>query len=44
MAPSDADVDEILGMVNDVLDVGLTRDDAVGAYAGLRPLVGHRGR
>jgi glycerol-3-phosphate dehydrogenase len=43
VAPSDADVDEILGMVNDVLDVGLTRDDAVGAYAGLRPLVGHPG-
>jgi glycerol-3-phosphate dehydrogenase len=41
--PSDADVDGILGMVNDALDVGLTRDDAVGAYAGLRPLVGQAG-
>ena len=33
------DVDEILGTVNGAMDVGLTRDDVVGTYAGLRPLV-----
>ena len=37
------EIDQILGMVNEVLDVGLTRDDALGAYAGLRPLVGVTG-
>ena len=38
--PTDDDAQLILDMVNEVLDVGLTREDAVGAYAGLRPLVG----
>jgi glycerol-3-phosphate dehydrogenase len=38
--PTGDEVDEILEMVNDVLEVDLTRDDATGAYAGLRPLVG----
>ena len=33
------EVDELLGAVNHVLDVDLTRDDVVGAYAGLRPLI-----
>jgi glycerol-3-phosphate dehydrogenase len=37
------DIEEIVGMVNDVLDVDLTAADGVGAYAGLRPLVGHPG-
>jgi glycerol-3-phosphate dehydrogenase len=34
-----SDVDRILQTVNGVLDVGLARDDIVGTYAGLRPLV-----
>jgi len=38
--PTRDEVDEILDNVNHVLDADLTRDDAVGAYAGLRPLVG----
>jgi glycerol-3-phosphate dehydrogenase len=38
-----ADVEAIVGMVNDVLDVDLTPADGIGAYAGLRPLVGHPG-
>jgi glycerol-3-phosphate dehydrogenase len=33
------EVDELLATVNQVLDVGLTRDDVVGTYAGLRPLI-----
>ncbi len=37
--PSDAEVAQLLGTVNRVLSVPLTRDDVVGAYAGLRPLV-----
>lgn len=38
--PTGHEVEGILGMVNEVLDVGLGREDVVGAYAGLRPLVG----
>jgi glycerol-3-phosphate dehydrogenase len=38
--PTVHEVDEILENVNHVLDADLTRADAVGAYAGLRPLVG----
>lgn len=38
-APSDAEVAQLLETVNQVLAVPLTRDDVVGAYAGLRPLV-----
>ncbi len=38
--PTAAEVDQILDNVNHVLDVDLRREDAVGAYAGLRPLVG----
>jgi len=37
--PSDAEVTQLLDTVNQVLAVPLTRDDVVGAYAGLRPLV-----
>ncbi|MFN8621879.1 MAG: glycerol-3-phosphate dehydrogenase/oxidase [Chloroflexota bacterium] len=39
-SPTDREVDEILAAVNHTLDVDLTRDDCVGAYTGLRPLVG----
>jgi glycerol-3-phosphate dehydrogenase len=42
-APTAHEVEAILGMVNEVLDVGLTRADVVGAFAGLRPLVGMPG-
>ena len=42
-APTLDEVDEILVNVNNVLDADLTRDDAVGAFAGLRPLVGAPG-
>ena len=38
-AASGDDVDELLGTVNGAMDVGLTRDDVVGTYAGLRPLI-----
>ena len=38
MAGSD-EVDELLAAVNHVLDIGLTRTDVVGTYAGLRPLI-----
>jgi len=41
--PTLDEVDEILRNVNDVLAADLTRDDAVGAFAGLRPLVGAPG-
>jgi len=37
--PSEAEVAQLLATVNHVLEVPLTRDDVVGAYAGLRPLV-----
>jgi glycerol-3-phosphate dehydrogenase len=33
------EVDELLAAVNGVLDVDLGRDDVVGTYAGLRPLI-----
>jgi glycerol-3-phosphate dehydrogenase len=33
------EVDELLSAVNHVLDVDLNRDDVVGTYAGLRPLI-----
>jgi glycerol-3-phosphate dehydrogenase len=38
-AASGAEVDEILGTLNGALDLELTRDDIVGTYAGLRPLI-----
>jgi glycerol-3-phosphate dehydrogenase len=34
------EVDELLSAANDNLDVGLTRDDVVATYAGIRPLAG----
>jgi glycerol-3-phosphate dehydrogenase len=34
------DVDELLATVNEQIDLDLTRDDIVGTYAGMRPLVG----
>jgi glycerol-3-phosphate dehydrogenase len=34
------DVDELLETVNATMHVGLSRDDIVGTYAGMRPLVG----
>ena len=37
------EVDKLLATVNDTLDVGLTRDDIVGTYAGLRPLIAPSG-
>jgi glycerol-3-phosphate dehydrogenase len=37
--PSDAEVQQLLETVNQVLEVPLDRADLVGAYAGLRPLV-----
>lgn len=36
---SGAEVDEILGTLNGAMDLDLSRDDIVGTYAGLRPLV-----
>jgi glycerol-3-phosphate dehydrogenase len=36
---SSAEVDEILGTLNGALDLEITRDDIVGTYAGLRPLI-----
>jgi glycerol-3-phosphate dehydrogenase len=39
-APTGHEVDRILETVNGVLKVDLRREDALGAYAGLRPLVG----
>ncbi|WP_137160350.1 glycerol-3-phosphate dehydrogenase/oxidase [Blastococcus sp. CCUG 61487] len=37
--PSDAEVQQLLDTVNQVLEQPLTRDDVVGRYAGYRPLV-----
>jgi glycerol-3-phosphate dehydrogenase len=39
VAATGREVDELLGTVNATLDVDLTRDDVVGTYAGLRPLI-----
>lgn len=36
---SPQEVDEILGTLNGALDAEITRDDLVGTYAGLRPLI-----
>ncbi len=38
-AASRADIDYLLEHINEVLEVPLTRDDVVGVYAGLRPLL-----
>jgi glycerol-3-phosphate dehydrogenase len=42
-AASSPEVDKILAAVNSAFDVGLTRDDIVGTYAGLRPLIAPSG-
>jgi glycerol-3-phosphate dehydrogenase len=42
-AASAPEVDKILAAVNSAFDVGLSRDDIVGTYAGLRPLVAPSG-
>lgn len=39
----DEDVDELLEVVNHRMTLGLSRDDILGTYAGLRPLVGDVG-
>jgi glycerol-3-phosphate dehydrogenase len=39
----DEDVDELLEVVNDRLDIDLSRADILATYAGLRPLVGDGG-
>lgn len=39
----DEDVDELLGVVNNRMTLDLSRDDILGTYAGLRPLVGEVG-
>ena len=41
--PSLAEIDEILANVNRTLDVGLTRDDVLSAYTGIRPLAADPG-
>jgi len=38
-AASRADIDYVLGQLNKILSVPLTRDDVEGVYAGLRPLL-----
>lgn len=42
--PTPAEVSFLLDTVNTALDVALTTDDVVGAYAGLRPLIESAGR
>ncbi len=37
------EIDELLATVNDTLDVGLGKDDVVGTFAGLRPLIAPSG-
>jgi glycerol-3-phosphate dehydrogenase len=39
IAATSEDVDEILGTLNGALELSITRDDLVGTYAGLRPLI-----
>ncbi|MEJ5920157.1 glycerol-3-phosphate dehydrogenase/oxidase [Corynebacterium sp. H78] len=38
-ATPDSDIDFILGVINQALDTPLTRDDVIGAFSGLRPLI-----
>jgi glycerol-3-phosphate dehydrogenase len=42
-AAASDEVDRLLATVNDTMDVGLTRSDVVGTYAGLRPLIAPAG-
>ncbi|MGV8846347.1 FAD-dependent oxidoreductase [Tessaracoccus sp.] len=37
--PTSKDIDYVLAQANEILDVPLTRDDIIGTYAGLRPLL-----
>jgi glycerol-3-phosphate dehydrogenase len=37
------EVDALLATINETMDVGLTRDDVTGTYAGLRPLIAPSG-
>ncbi len=39
VSTSNDEVDELLGTLNGALDLTITRDDVVGTYAGLRPLI-----
>ena len=39
VSASNEEVDELLGTLNGALDLTITRDDVVGTYAGLRPLI-----
>jgi glycerol-3-phosphate dehydrogenase len=43
LAAASWEVDELLATANATMDVELTRDDVVGTYAGLRPLVADAG-
>ncbi len=43
IAATSEDVDQILGTLNGALELDLTRDDLVGTYAGLRPLIAPSG-
>ncbi|MGH3507629.1 MAG: glycerol-3-phosphate dehydrogenase/oxidase [Nocardioidaceae bacterium] len=42
--PTDAEVDYLLDLVNDLVEAELTRVDVIGAFAGLRPLLEADGR
>jgi glycerol-3-phosphate dehydrogenase len=42
--PTAAEIDFLLGAVNDLVEVEITRTDVVGAFAGLRPLLDAHGR
>jgi glycerol-3-phosphate dehydrogenase len=42
-AASEAEVDQLISTVNHAMDVDLRRDDLVGTYSGLRPLVAPEG-
>ena len=43
LSAPEEDVRELLDTVNRTMDVGLTEDDILGTYAGMRPLVGGAG-
>ena len=42
-AAGGAAVDEVLANINETLDVGLTRDDILATFAGIRPLAANQG-
>jgi glycerol-3-phosphate dehydrogenase len=37
--PTEAEIDGLLALVNDLVEVDLSRSDVIGAFAGLRPLI-----